>query len=111
MKSRKNRHLKGHIKRHSKTKKINKHIRLKKFLYKIPYDTTKTGKYDGYLKHKFEDELKKDLNIVGDFYLPKVDTIVPREFTWTNVVDHKYYPKIKGNFSNPIQNQHSPIKK
>ena len=103
--------MKSRKKRHTKQKKTRRHIRLKKHLYNAnPYDNKiKYGTYHGYIKHKLEDELKNELNIIGDFYLPKPDTVVPQEFTWTNVVDHKYYPKIKGNFSNPIQNQHSPI--
>ena len=111
MKSRKNRHLKIRHNKRQNRKTTKKTITLKKYLYHTqPYDNTiKPGTYHGYLKNKFEEELTSDLNVVGDFYLPKVETIVPQEFTWTNVVDHKYYPKIKGNFSNPIQNQHSPI--
>ena len=83
--------MKTRKKRHSKKIKTSKHIRLKKHLYHTqPYDTEiKPGTYNGYVKHKLQAELKNDLNIVGDFYLPKADTIVPQEFKWTNVVEHK----------------------
>jgi len=86
-------------------KKINYLEKKIKFSDKLEENT----KYIGYVKSKFESELKYNINIIGNFYLPKPDTVVPKNFTWTNVENHTYYPNIKGNFINPVQNQHSPV--
>jgi len=69
---------------------------------------TKQTKYIGYLKHQMEKELTEEISIQGIYLMPKVNIIVPNNFTWTNVDTHLYYPELKGNFINPIQNQHSP---
>ena len=90
------------LKKHNKTKKQNK----KRNIFT---SSIKNTKYIGYLKHELEDELTFDINIIGKYLLPKVDIVIPNEFSWLDVKQHLYYPELKGNFMNPIQNQHSPM--
>ena len=112
--------------KHSKSKKYNKpkkqkskkqkskkqksiKNKSKKHNFQRNYENLiKNRKYIGYVKHVLEDELLYDINIIGKYLLPNVDILVPNEFSWLDVEQHLYYPELKGNFMNPIQNQHSP---
>lgn len=88
---------------------LDEHLKDKnQYHIKLKSRDAEKQKYIGYIKHQYEEELKYDVNIVGMFYLPNPKLEVPKNFTWTNVDSHLYYPKLKGNFSNPVQNQHSP---
>jgi cathepsin X len=70
--------------------------------------TKKQYNYIGYKKHSIEYELKKEAHVYGNYLIPKKDISFPKEFNWMNVKNHYYYPTICGNFTNPVQNQHSP---
>jgi len=73
--------------------------------------TKKNKKYNyiGYKKHPVEYELKNEVEVFGTYLMPKEEINVPKEFNWMNVKGHQYYPNICGNFTNAVQNQHSPV--
>ena len=103
---------KNKLKKRSKKNKLKKRFKKnksKKNIFKRNYENLiKNTKYIGYIKHELEKELIYDINIIGKYLLPKVDILVPNEFSWLDVEQHLYYPELKGNFLNPVQNQHSP---
>ena len=73
--------------------------------------TKKNKKYNyiGYKKHPVEYELKNEVEVFGTYLMPKEEINCPREFNWMNVRGHQYYPNLCGNFTNAVQNQHSPV--
>lgn len=71
--------------------------------------TRKNYNYIGYKKHPIEYELKNEIEVFGTYLLPKEEITFPKEFNWMNVKNHHYYHNISGNFTNPVQNQHSPV--
>ena len=75
------------------------------------HNKTRKKKYNyiGYKKHPIEYELKNEVEVFGTYLLPKPDVNFPREFSWMNVKNHYYYTGLCGNFTNPVQNQHSPV--
>ena len=105
----KNKSLKNKPKNKSRKKPKNKsRKKSNKITYSYKTDIKKT-KYIGYLKHELESEIKYEVHIFGKYLLPKVDIVLPKNFSWLDVKQHLYYPELKGNFMNPIQNQHSPV--
>ena len=70
---------------------------------------TKKNNYIGYKKHSIEYELINEIHAYGRYLLPKEIISFPKEFNWMNVKNHYYYHDLSGNFTNPVQNQHSPV--